>query len=122
FFIARGLLDARGSGRLLERAPGQDDGAYQLKIVARSLMQVFERYYIVIATLVSHGQGVLGAGELENACTLTAERVGLLHELSAPEFFDKALFHGFIQKLRERKVIWSNANSKLEFNPTLAEV
>ncbi|HET6586246.1 MAG TPA: glycerol-3-phosphate 1-O-acyltransferase PlsB [Oleiagrimonas sp.] len=122
FFIARGLLDARGNGRLLERAPGQDDGAFQLKIVARSLMQVFERYYIVIATLVSHGQGALGAGELEAACTLTAERVSLLHELSAPEFFDKALFRGFIQKLRERKVVWGNEHGKLDFNPTLAEV
>ncbi len=122
FLIARGLLDARGSGRLLERAPGQDDGAYQLKLVARSLMQVFERYYIVIATLVSHGQGALGAGELENACTLTAQRVGMLHELSAPEFFDKSLFRGFIQKLRERRAVWSNADGKLEFNPVLAEV
>src|SRR5699024_2515612 len=122
FFTARGLLDARGNGRLLERGPGQDDDAYQLKLVARSMMQVFERYYIVIATLVTHGQGALGAGELEAACTLTAQRVGLLHELSAPEFFDKAMFRGFIQKLRERKVVWGNGDGKLDFNPTLAGV
>lgn len=122
FFIARGLLDARGNGRLLERGRGQDDGAYQLKLVARSMMQVFERYYIVIAALVSHGQGGLSAGELETACTLTAERVSLLHELSAPEFFDKSMFRGFIQKLRERKVVWSNGDGKLSFDPTLADV
>lgn len=122
FFIARGLLDARGNGRLLERGRGQDDGAYQLKLLARSLMQVFERYYIAIATLVAHGQGALGAGELEAACTLTAQRVGMLHELSAPEFFDKSMFRGFIQTMRERKVVWSNAEGKLDFNPTLADV
>jgi glycerol-3-phosphate O-acyltransferase len=122
FFERRGLLATRGGGRLFERGPGQDDGSYQLKILARSLMQAFERYYIVIATLVGHGQGALGGGELENACTLTAQRLGLLHELSAPEFFDKSLFRGFIQKLRERQALWTNAEGKLDFDPALAEV
>jgi glycerol-3-phosphate O-acyltransferase len=122
FFVRHGLLTARGGGRLFERGPGQDDGSYQLKILARSLMQAFERYYIVIATLVSYGQGALSGGELENACTLTAQRVGLLHELSAPEFFDKSLFRGFIQKLRERQALWTNTEGKLDFDPALAEV
>ncbi|HEX7341962.1 MAG TPA: glycerol-3-phosphate 1-O-acyltransferase PlsB [Rhodanobacteraceae bacterium] len=122
FFVRRGLLDARGGGRLFERGPGQGDGAFQLKTVARTLMQAFERYYIAIATLVGHGPGALSAGELESACTLTAQRVALLHELSAPEFFDKALFRGFIQRLRERKVIWGNASGKLDYDPALAGV
>ncbi len=122
FFVERGLLQAQGNGRVLERGPGQGDGAYQLKLVARCMMQVFERYYIAIAMLVTHGQGVLGIGELETACVLTAQRIGLLHELSAPEFFDKSMFHGFIQKLRERGAIRVNADSKLEFDPTLADV
>ncbi|HET7360126.1 MAG TPA: glycerol-3-phosphate 1-O-acyltransferase PlsB [Rhodanobacteraceae bacterium] len=122
FFVRRGLLESQGDGRLLERAPGQDDGAFQLKVIARSMLQAFERYYIAIAALVKNGRGTLSAGELESACTLTAQRLGLLHELSAPEFFDKALFRGFIQRLRERKVVWSNDAGKLDFAPQLAEV
>jgi glycerol-3-phosphate O-acyltransferase len=119
FFVARGILETSGEGRLLERGPGQDDGAYQLRVIARSLLQAFERYYIAIAALVKNGPHTLTAGELENACTLTAQRLGMLNELSAPEFFDKALFRGFIQKLRERKVVWTDDEGKLDFAQAL---
>jgi glycerol-3-phosphate O-acyltransferase len=122
FFVRRGLLESTGEGRLLERGPGQDDGAFQLKVIARSLVQAFERYYITVATLTRHGPHTLSGGELETACTLTAQRLSLLNELSAPEFFDKALFRGFIQKLRERKVVWTDANGKLDYDETLEDM
>ncbi|NII10751.1 glycerol-3-phosphate 1-O-acyltransferase PlsB [Oleiagrimonas sp. C23AA] len=122
FFVGRGLLESQGEGRLLERGPGQDDGAFQLKTLARSLMQAYERYYIAIAALVKSGQGTLSAGALESTCTTTAQRLSLVHELSAPEFFDKALFRGFIQRLRERKLVWTNEAGTLEFDPVLGEV
>jgi glycerol-3-phosphate O-acyltransferase len=54
-----------------------------------------------------------------NACTLTAQRLSLLNELSAPEFFDKALFRGFIQKLRERRVVWTDDAGKLDYDVAL---
>jgi len=119
FFVRRGLLEASGEGRVLERGPGQDDAAYQLRVIARSLIQAFERYYITIAALVKNGPHVLTPAELENACTLTAQRLALLDELSAPEFFDKALFRGFIQKLRESRIIWTDGNGKLDYDAAL---
>ncbi|HET6631469.1 MAG TPA: glycerol-3-phosphate 1-O-acyltransferase PlsB [Rhodanobacteraceae bacterium] len=121
WFVQRGLLGSRREGRALQRAPGQDQ-AYQLRVIAHSLLQAFERYYIAIAALVKNGPHTLSGGELETICTMTAQRLSLLLELSAPEFFDKALFRGFIQKLRERKVIWSDADGKLDFDRTLVEV
>jgi glycerol-3-phosphate O-acyltransferase len=122
FFVRRGLLEATGDGRMLERAPGQDDSAFQLKIIARSLIQAFERYYIAIAALVKHGPHTLSSGELETTCTLTAQRLALLNELSAPEFFDKALFRGFIQKLRERRVVWTDDDGKLDYDSALEDM
>ncbi|HEX7814429.1 glycerol-3-phosphate 1-O-acyltransferase PlsB [Dyella sp.] len=122
FFVRRGLLESTGEGRLLERGPGQDDAAYQLKVIARSLIQAFERYYITIAALVKAGPHAITAAELENACTLTAQRLALLNELSAPEFFDKALFRGFIQKLRESRVIWTDENGKLDYDKGLEDM
>lgn len=119
FFVRRGLLESIGEGRVLERAPGQDDSAFQLKIIARSLIQAFERYYITIAALTKNGPHAITAAELENACTLTAQRLSLLDELSAPEFFDKALFRGFIQKLRERRVVWTDEAGKLDYDRAL---
>jgi glycerol-3-phosphate O-acyltransferase len=115
FMVRRGLLESSGDGRVLERSPGQEDGAYQLKVIARSLIQAFERYYITIAALAKNGPHTLTAAELENACTMTAQRLSLLNELSAPEFFDKALFRGFIHKLREHRVVWTDDDGKLDY-------
>lgn len=119
FFVRRGLLESVSDGRVLERSPGQDDGAFQLKVIARSLIQAFERYYITIAALAKNGPHTMTGAELENACTLTAQRLSLLNELSAPEFFDKALFRGFIQKLRERRVVWTDDDGKLDYDAAL---
>jgi glycerol-3-phosphate O-acyltransferase len=122
FLVRRGLLESSGDGRVLERSAGQDDGAYQLKVIARSLIQAFERYYIAIAALVKNGPNSMTGAQLENACTLTAQRLGLLNELSAPEFFDKALFRGFIQKLRERRVVWTGDDGTLDYDSALEDM
>ncbi len=122
FYVRRGLLESLNDGRVLERSAGQEDGAYQLKVIARSLIQAFERYYITLATLAKHGPHTITAAELENACALTAQRLSLLDELSAPEFFDKALFRGFIQKLRERQVVWTDDDGKLDYQPALEDM
>jgi glycerol-3-phosphate O-acyltransferase len=122
FFVRRGLLEAAGDGRVLERGPGQDDAAFQMKTIARSLIQAFERYYITIAALAKNGPHTIGAGELETACALTAQRLSLLNEQSAPEFFDKALFRGFIQKLREQKIVWTDEGGKLDYDRRLEDM
>jgi glycerol-3-phosphate O-acyltransferase len=120
FFVARGLLEADGDALL--RGPGQSDGAFQLRVIAQTLLQAIERYYIAIAALVRNGPNTLTGAELENLCTLTAQRLSLLHELNAPEFFDKSLFRGFIAALRERRVIWPDAAGKLEFHADLGSI
>jgi glycerol-3-phosphate O-acyltransferase len=122
FFVRHELLESVAEGRILRRGPGQSDSSYQLRLIAHSMLQAFERYYIAIAALVRNGPRTLSSGELENLCALTAQRLTLLHELNAPEFFDKSLFRGFIQRLRERKVIWPDASGKLDFDSALDDV
>lgn len=122
FFIARGLLQSQSDGRVVARGPGQGDAAFRLKAIAHSLLQAFERYYIAIALLVKNGPGALSASELDNLCHLVAQRLSLLHELNAPEFFDRSLFRGFIQKLRERRVVWIDDAGKLVFDAALEAV
>ena len=122
FFVRSGLLESVGEGRILRRDAGQSDSAYRLRLIAHSMLQAFERYYIAIAALVRNGPRTLSSGELENLCALIAQRLTLLHELNAPEFFDKSLFRGFIQQLRERRVIWPDASGKLDFDTELADV
>ncbi|MGA9421312.1 MAG: glycerol-3-phosphate 1-O-acyltransferase PlsB [Rhodanobacteraceae bacterium] len=122
FFVARGLLKTDADGRLISREPGQSDQAFRLRAIAHSLLQAFERYYIAVALLVKNGPGTLSAGELETLCYQTAQRLSLLHEFNAPEFFDKSLFRGFIHKLRERRVVWIDEGGKLMFDRVLESV
>ncbi|GAB3346074.1 glycerol-3-phosphate 1-O-acyltransferase PlsB [Lysobacter tyrosinilyticus] len=121
-FVREGLLERVGDddGGILARNAGQTDEVFRLRAIGHSLQQAFERYYIAISVLAKNGAGTLGAGELESLCHLAAQRLSLLYAPAAPEFFDKSLFRGFIQKLRELKLVWPDENSKLAFDQRLA--
>jgi len=120
-FIREGLLQQVGEddGGILQRYAGQSDEVFRLRAIGHALQQAFERYYIAISVLVKNGSGTLSAGELESLCQLAAQRLSLLYANTAPEFFDKGLFRGFIQKLRELKLVWANENGKLAFDERL---
>jgi glycerol-3-phosphate O-acyltransferase len=120
-FVAEGLLTvaSEDDGGIISRGPGQTDEVFRLRAIAHSLQQAFERYFIAITTLVKNGPRTLSAGELESLCHLTAQRLSLLYAPAAPEFFDKSLFRGFIQKLREMKLVWVGENGKLDFDEQL---
>lgn len=120
-FVREGLLEQVGDddGGILARNAGQSDEVFRLRAIGHPLQQAFERYYIAISVLAKNGPGALGAGELESLCQLAAQRLSLLYAPAAPEFFDKGLFRGFIQKLRELKLVWLDENSKLVFDQRL---
>lgn len=120
-FVAEGLLSVASDdeGGIISRGPGQTDEVFRLRAISHSLQQAFERYFIAITTLVKNGPRTLSAGELESLCQLTAQRLSLLYAPAAPEFFDKSLFRGFIQKLREMKLVWVCPNGKLDFDERL---
>ena len=120
-FVREGLLEeiAAEDGGILARNAGQSDEVFRLRALGHPLQQAFERYYIAISVLAKNGPGTLGAGELESLCQLAAQRLSLLYAEAAPEFFDKALFRGFIQKLRELRLVWPNPDNKLVFDERL---
>ena len=114
--VDEGLLRKVGSsGRVLRRPVGQTDAAFQLRVIAQTVTQAFERYYIAVAVLVKNGRGALSTSELENLGHLIAQRLSLLYANAAPEFFDKNLFRNFIALLKERRVIWLDEAGKIDF-------
>lgn len=121
-FLEAGLIRGDNEGKMLRRRVGQTDEAFQLRVVAQTLTQAFERYYIAVALLSRNGPGVLSASELENLCHLTAQRLALLYERTAPEFFDRNLFRSFINTLKERKFVWLDDAGKLAFGNELATI
>ncbi|MDR1076207.1 MAG: glycerol-3-phosphate 1-O-acyltransferase PlsB [Xanthomonadaceae bacterium] len=120
-FVREGLLQSSRTedGISIYRSQSQDDEVFRLRAIGYSLQQAFERYYITISVLVKNGPGKLGATELESLCQQAAQRLSLLYAQAAPEFFDKSLFRGFIQKLRELKLVWPDENNKLLFDEQL---
>ena len=119
-FVREGILSVSSEdAEMLFRASGQTDEVFQLRTIAHSMQQAFERYFIAITTLVKNGSGNLSASALEGLCHLTAQRLSLLYAPAAPEFFDKSLFRGFIANLRSQKLIWINEHGKLDFDKRL---
>ncbi len=118
----RGLLVDEGDDDVLERAEGSTEEALQLQILGRALLQTFERYFITISVLAKNGTGSLTRAQLERLCILTAQRISLLSEFDAPEFYDRALFRQFIDLLRERGALTINAHGRLEFDDTIESI
>ena len=94
----------------------------QLKILAHSLLQTLHRYLITISVLARNGSGVLSRAELERLCIHTAQRISMLHDFNAPEFYDRALFRGFIAQLRNIGILSNNRESKLVFDKRIEQI
>ncbi|UUC48958.1 glycerol-3-phosphate 1-O-acyltransferase PlsB [Pseudomonas citronellolis] len=93
-----------------------------LTLLARAITQTLQRFYMAIALLLNAGQRQLSAEELENLCTVMAQRLSILHGLNAPEFFDKTLFRNFIQALLDQRVLRKDEEGKLSYHEKLGEV
>ncbi|SHM81891.1 glycerol-3-phosphate acyltransferase [Pseudomonas asturiensis] len=93
-----------------------------LTLLSRAIAQTLQRFYMAIALLLNSGQNTLSPEELEDLCTVMAQRLSILHGLNAPEFFDKSLFRHFIQSLLDQGVLRRDAAGKLSYHPLLGEL
>ena len=93
-----------------------------LTLLARTIVQTLQRFYMATALLLNAGQYALSAEELENLCVVMAQRLSILHGLNAPEFFDKSLFRHFIQSLLDQGVLRQDEAGKLSYHPQLGEL
>lgn len=90
-----------------------------LSILANTTQQSLERFFITVEILIKAGSGKMHRNQLENACTMLAQRMSLLHAFSGPEFSDKSLFRNFIQALLKNEIIHVGENGNLEFGDSL---
>ena len=120
--VQHGLLVRDPDGKTLSRVTSDPEAVMQLKILAHSLLQTLHRYLITIAVLARHGSSTLSRAELERRCIDTAQRISMLHEFDAPEFYDKALFSGFIAELRKAGYLSTSTDNKLVFDNKLKRI
>jgi glycerol-3-phosphate O-acyltransferase len=93
-----------------------------LTLLSRTVAQTLQRFYMATSLLLNAGQHSLSAEELEDLCTVMAQRISILHGLNAPEFFDKSLFRHFIQTLLDQGVVRRDEEGKLSHHPMLGEL
>lgn len=93
-----------------------------LTLLSRTVAQTLQRFYMATSLLLNAGQHSLSAEELEDLCTVMAQRISILHGLNAPEFFDKSLFRHFIQTLLDQGVVRRDEAGKLSHHPMLGEL
>ncbi|MGN8249025.1 glycerol-3-phosphate 1-O-acyltransferase PlsB [Pseudomonas sp. SMV7] len=93
-----------------------------LTLLARTITQTLQRFYMATSLLLNSGQHSLSAEALEDLCVMMAQRLSILHGLNAPEFFDKTLFRHFIQTLLEQGVLQPDSQGKLGYHDKLGEV
>ena len=117
--IAEDLL--RESGESLQRAPGGSDQTYYLRLLGNTLIQTFERYFITVSVLAKNGSGRLSRQQLEQLCILCAQRISLLHEFEAPEFYDRTLFRQFIESLTASGILGRDDEGCLVFGQKLEQ-
>ncbi|MFZ5935110.1 glycerol-3-phosphate 1-O-acyltransferase [Pseudomonas putida] len=93
-----------------------------LTLLARTITQTLQRFYMATSLLLNSGQNTLSAEALEDLCVMMAQRLSILHGLNAPEFFDKTLFRHFIQTLIEQGVLRPDSNGKLGYHDKLGDL
>jgi glycerol-3-phosphate O-acyltransferase len=116
-----GLLSG-GEAGVWHRPPPATAEAMQLSLLARPTIQIIERYYLPIALLLQAGSGQLTQSALQQRCQQVARQMVTLYGFYAPEFFDKALFEGFVTLLRRRGVLRADSDGMLLFDDVLRRI
>lgn len=115
--------------RLLRRqvetvtAPAADSvDNFRLRLLSGIVMPILERFFIVIALLRQAGPGELDRDTLEHRCQLVAAQMSRFYGLNSPEFFDRRLFHGFVDCLLEHGAIEMGPQGHIQHRPLVDEV
>ncbi|EOB4973432.1 glycerol-3-phosphate 1-O-acyltransferase PlsB [Vibrio fluvialis] len=83
-----------------------------LMLLGRTISETLQRYAIALNLLVANPD--LGKSDLENKSQEIAQRLGRLHGINAPEFFDKGVFSALFVTLKQQGYLDSDGNCHLE--------
>ncbi len=117
-----GILTRGRRKKTLVRPPAGSEKAFQLLMLGQSMVPMLQRFYLVIAVLVSHGSGTLSRARLETMCQQSAERLSMIYGLHSPDFFNKTLFHDFIRTLQDLDVLRRNADGCIEYDEDIKSI
>ncbi|ANS83858.1 Glycerol-3-phosphate 1-O-acyltransferase [Vibrio scophthalmi] len=91
-----------------------------LVLLGRTISETLQRYSITLNLLVAIPE--LGKTDLEIKSQDIAQRLGRLHGINAPEFFDKGVFSAMFSTLKQQEYLDSEGDCDIEKATTLAEL
>ncbi|QDK96561.1 glycerol-3-phosphate 1-O-acyltransferase PlsB [Acinetobacter tandoii] len=119
--IGAKLITEDAEGHLISPAPNSEEHN-QLLVLAGPVMQSLERYYMTLALITQRGSGNISTRQVEELSHLVGQRLSVLYEFNSPEFFDKALFQGFIRVLTQQGYISTNAEGSIVFDSNFSNI
>lgn len=90
-----------------------------LMLLGRTISETLQRYAITLNLLASYPE--LSKTNLESHSQEVAQRLGRLHGINAPEFFDKGVFSALFVTLKQQGYIDSDGNCQLEHSKKFAD-
>ncbi len=90
-----------------------------LMLLGRTIGETLQRYSISLNLLVNYPE--LDKSDLEQKSQHIAQRLGRLHGINAPEFFDKGVFASLFSTLKEQDYLDSDGNCDTDKCRHLAE-
>ncbi|MCL9783574.1 glycerol-3-phosphate 1-O-acyltransferase PlsB [Vibrio sp. S4M6] len=91
-----------------------------LALLGRTVSETLQRYAIAMNLLISNP--TVSKSELESKSQEIAQRLGRLHGINAPEFFDKKVFATLFSTLKQEGYIDSQGECEQEKSQELAEL
>ena len=113
-------LVRRDADGLYGAPPPEAPERLRLKLLANTLRETIERFYIVASVLTSGPP--LSQPHLEARCGTVARRMSRIYGIDAPEFFDAELFRRFIDALVERGAAKRGVDGVLQAEPVVRVV
>lgn len=118
-----GLLSRREDGWLVR--PEVSSPAFSmLSMLGRVMGETLERYCMT-TWLLAHehrSQASLPRGRFEEDCRLLAERMAVLTGRDSPEFFDKALFRGYLDTLIDVGLVSVGSDQRLVMDERIGKI
>lgn len=116
--VELGLLERRGE--LIERPAIDSPQFATLTMLARIMGETLERYSMTTIMLASaRADGLVERERFEEDCRLLAEHIAVLTGRMAPEFFDKALFRGYVNTLIRFGLVTEDEMHRLSVDPAI---
>ncbi len=101
YFEKRELIALNGDGIELKDRNGE--GFLQLNMLSKIMKDTLQRYALGF-NRIKQVEGIQ-RGELEKDCQKLAKRLLTLHDIKAPEYFDKKVISSFVTSLREQEYV-----------------